>query len=88
MNFLKNSRSFSEYSIFPYSFASLLCLLLCTFFQTNSFSQVSQNSNIWVFSQLPTTLGSLWILPLIPVLQFPLVRVSSGCPSAGRLSCL
>ena len=34
--------------------------VLC--FQSNSFSQVSQNSNICVFSQLPTTLGSLWII--------------------------
>ena len=32
MNFLKNSHSFSEYSIFTYSFALLLCLLVCTLF--------------------------------------------------------
>ena len=45
-------------------------------FRARLFSQVSQNSNICVFSQLPTTLGSLWILSLIPVLQCLLVRVS------------
>ena len=37
MNFLKNSHSFSEYSIFTYSFASLLCLLLCTLFSEQFF---------------------------------------------------
>ena len=37
MNFLKNSHSFSEYSIFIYSFASLLCLLLCTLFSEQFF---------------------------------------------------
>ena len=79
VNFLKNSHSFSDYSIFPYSFASLLCSLCVLCFQSNYFSQVSQNSNICVFSQLPTTLGSLWILPLIPVLHFALVRVSPPC---------
>ena len=79
VNFLKNSHSFSEYSIFTYSFALLLSLYCVLCFQSNTFSQVSQNSNIFVFSQLPTTLGSLWILPLLPVLQFLLVRVSPPC---------
>ena len=82
MNFLKNSHSFSEYSIFPYTFALLLCLYCVLCFQSNTFSQVSQNSNIFVFSQLPTTLGSLWILPLLPVLQFLLARVFPPCLQA------
>ena len=37
MNFLKNSHSFSKYSIFTYSFALLLCLLLCTLFSEQYF---------------------------------------------------
>ena len=37
VNFLKNSHSFSEYSIFTYSFALLLCLLLCTLFSEQYF---------------------------------------------------
>ena len=75
VNFLKNSHSFSEYSIFTYSFALLLCLLLCTLFSEQFFF----SKCFCVFSQLPTTLGSLWILPLILVLQFPLVRASPPC---------
>ena len=79
VNFLKNSHSFSEYSIFTYSFALLYIFILCTLFSEQYFSQVSQNSNIFVFSQLPTILGSLWILPELPVLQFLLARVFPPC---------
>ena len=80
VNFLKNSHSFSEYSIFTYSFALLYMFILCTLFSEQyTFSQVSQNSNIFVFSQLPTILSSLWILPLLPVLQFLLARVFPPC---------
>ena len=51
VNFLKNSHSFSEYSIFTYSFASLLCLLLCTLFSEQFFiSSVTKFKYLCVFT--------------------------------------
>ena len=49
VNFLKNSHSFSEYSIFTYSFALLLCLLLCNLFSEQHFFLKCHKIQIFVF---------------------------------------
>ena len=81
VNFLKNSHSFSEYSIFTYSFALLYILYIVYFvFRAILFHKCHKIQIFFVFfSQLPTILGSLWILPELPVLQFLLARVFPPC---------
>ena len=79
VNFLKNSHSFSEYSIFTYSFALLYMFILCTLFLEQYFISSVTKFKYFCFSQLPTILGSLWILPLLPVLQLLLARVFPPC---------
>ena len=81
VNFLKNSHSFSEYSIFTYSFALLYILYIVYFvFRAILFHKCHKiQIFFFFFSQLPTILGSLWILPKLPVLQFLLARVFPPC---------
>ena len=49
VNFLKNSHSFGEYSIFTYSIALILCLLLCTLFSEQYFFLKCHKIQIFVF---------------------------------------
>ena len=79
VNFLKNSHSFSEYSIFTYSFALLYIFILCTLFSEQYFFTSVTKFKYFCFFFSTTILGSLWILPELSVLQFLLARVFPPC---------
>ena len=60
MNFLKNSHSFSEYSIFTYSFALLYMFILCTLFSEQYF--ISSVTKFKYFCFFTTTYHTLFLM--------------------------